>query len=96
LRDVIFCNRSSVRRFWCIVSSKFLNCDSVIIHIVFSINCSNFTDRRESLHCVLSRIRDSHSSNSFSTFLHVWDSIRDDKDKEDSFVSSFINSSCNI
>jgi hypothetical protein len=100
LRDVIFCSRSSRRRFWWMSNSNFVKWDFVITRFVLATNSTNSFARMKSLHCVRSilRMREIHSRKLSITFWQFCDSIRRrfDSDRKRSFESSFINWSCNI
>jgi hypothetical protein len=103
LRDVIFCSRSSRRRFWWMSNSNSVKWDFVITCFVFAANSTNSFARIKSLHCVRSilRRRGIHSRKFSLTSRQLCDSIRRcfDNDKEKSFEeesSSFIHWSCNI
>ncbi len=104
LRDVIFCSKSSRRRFWWMSNSNFVRWDFVITCFVLAANSTNSFARIESLHCVRSilQIREIYSRKSSITFWQICDFISD-LDKEESFEDdSFINWSrfiiwlCNI
>jgi hypothetical protein len=100
LRKMIFCSKSSKRRFWWMSNSNFVRWDLIIIRFVLAANSTNSFARMRSFHCVQSilRIREIHSRRLSLTSWQFCDSIRKrvDSDKERSFESSFINWSCNI
>jgi hypothetical protein len=100
---VIFCNKSSRRRFWWMSNSNFIKWDFVITRFAFAANSTNSCARMRSLYCVRSmlQIREIHSRKLSLTSWQLYDSIRKcfDNDKEELFEeesSSFINWSCNI